>query len=198
MTRTKLMSAGVGALLLTLTACGGGSSAGTAASTAAASPAASAGASGAASGGGSDGFAAYRDCMAQNGVTLEDFGGPGGAQGAPPSGIPTGAPPSGGPNGLSQMPLPDGVDQQTFDAAQQACASMRPQMGQGGPGGPGAIDQTALAAFTSCLSDHGVTLASGPDGFRTLDRTDPDVQAALDTCAPLMPAPGGGASPAAS
>lgn len=183
------------ATLTALTACAGGSSAESAASATATSPSASAAAGGAASGGPADGFAAYRDCMAQNGVTLQDFGGP---QGAPPSGMPTGmpsgAPPSGGPNGPGQMPLPDGVDQEAFDAAQQACASVRPQFDQGGPG---AIDQTALAAYSSCLSDNGVTVPSGPDGFRSLDNSDPDVQAAMDTCAPLMPTPGG-ATPAAS
>ncbi len=113
---------------------------------------------------------AYRDCMATNGVTVPDM-----AQGPPPSG------------------LPEGIDQTTFDAAQAACASLAPQGGPGsgaGPGtGPGDIDATALAAFASCLSDHDVTLASGADAIRQLDRTDPTVKAAMDACSALLPVP---------
>jgi hypothetical protein len=150
-------------LLLVLTACG----------TSEAPPAAisAAPASLAASGvPGPPDIGAYRDCMATNGVTVPDM-----AQGPPPSG------------------LPEGIDQTTFDAAQAACASLAPQ---GGPGsgagsgtGPGDIDATALAAFASCLSDHDVTLASGADAIRQLDRTDPTVKAAMDACSALLPVP---------
>jgi hypothetical protein len=184
-----VLVAGAALILLTLTACGGSDSvtATAAATEPAATPAASA----------SDarsGFAAYRDCMTTNGVDLGDqFGGgtpPSGAPaGGPPSGMPTGAPPSGAVNGPGSFPLPSGVDQQAFDKAQQACASLRPQFGDGGPRGGAAIDATALAAFTSCLSDHGVTVPSGTDVMRGLDRTDPAVKAAMDVCAPLLPAP---------
>ena len=59
--------------------------------------------------------------------------------------------------------------------------------------GPGNIDESALAAFRSCLSDNGVDLAEDQDPMRGLDRSDPTVQSAVDTCAPLLPAP----SPAA-
>jgi hypothetical protein len=135
-TRPVLALAGGALSLLALAACSSGGS-GDTSSSAAASPTASsaAGGSGTAGGGAGADFAAYRDCLAQNGVTLPDFGGNGGG-GVPPSGMPTGAPPSGmtppsgmpsgGPNG-GGMQLPDGVDQATWDAAQQACASVAPQ-----------------------------------------------------------------------
>jgi hypothetical protein len=107
--------------------------------------------------------------------------------------MPTGAPPTTGPGGgfPGGFPggLPEGVDQATFDAAQANCASLAPQRGPGNGAGPGNIDATALAAFASCLSDHGVTLASGTDAVRQLDRTDPTVKAAMDICAPLLPVP---------
>src|SRR5437588_9371625 len=83
----------------------------------------------------------YRDCLAQHGVTL-----PAGTgqqrqqQGPPPSNTP--------------RTLPSGVDQKTFEAAQQACASLRPQGGFGG----GVRDSAAFRAYASCLADHGVTV----------------------------------------
>jgi hypothetical protein len=83
--------------------------------------------------------------------------------------------------------LPDGVDQETYDKAQAACASLRPSFGPGG-GGP-AFDQTAVAAFKSCLSDHDVVVPKGDNGLQELDRTDAAVKAAMDTCAPLLPQP---------
>ena len=125
--------------VLALAAC---SSSGSDTSSSPAATSAQAASPAAGSGGGDSAFAAYRDCLAQNGVTLPE-GGFGGGQGGgtPPSGMPTGAPPSGmtppsgmpsgGPDGGPGMQLPDGVDQATWDAAQQACASLRPQ---GGPG----------------------------------------------------------------
>jgi hypothetical protein len=84
--------------------------------------------------------------------------------------------------------LPDGVDQKTYDAAQSACASVRPSLGPGG--GAPAFDQTAVAAFKSCLGDHDVKVPDGDNWMQQLDRTDAAVKAALDTCAPLLPQPG--------
>ena len=200
---TVLMTAATAVVLLTASACGGSQSADSSSSTAvAASP--SAAASGAAAGSGPGGrpdFTAYRDCMAANGVTMPDFGaagGPGtppdGAPTTPPSGLPSGGPGAGGPGAF---PLPSGVDQATFDKAQKACASQRPQFARpGGAGGFGQADPTALAAFKSCLGDHDVTVGDGADWMRKLDRTDPKVSAALKTCAPLLPQPS--TAPAAS
>lgn len=174
--------------VLALTACSGGTS-----STQAAAPSAFATNSpgaGAAQGGAA-GFEAYRSCMADHGVDFPDFRN---GNGGPPSGRPAGAPPSGGAgDGQRQpLPVPSGVDQQAFDAAEQACQDLRPTLGQGGPGGPG-IDASALAAFRSCLADHGVTLTADQNPFRDLDRSKPDVRSAFDTCAPLLPQRGSAA-----
>ncbi|MFN8156373.1 MAG: hypothetical protein U0R68_03060 [Candidatus Nanopelagicales bacterium] len=164
--------------------------------------------SAAASSQGADGFAAYRQCLSEHGITLPSGGPGGGQQGERPSGMPTdrpsGAPsgmPSGGPGG-DGMPggvLPSGVDASAFQSANEACASLRPTGGPGGgPGGAG-IDQSALAAYRSCLSDHGVTVTGRLDQLST---SDPKTAAALTTCAPLRPtpsgAPAGSASPSSS
>jgi hypothetical protein len=182
--RTAALATGAGLMLLALTACGGGSTSATSTTAAAvATPAASGEASDTIAGD----FAAYRECMADNGVDLPDRGTPPSGM---PSGMPSGAPPSGAPGGGFPGGLPEGVNQETYDAAQAACASLAPQMGPGGAG-PGALDATALAAFTSCLTDHDVTVPEGDDPLGSLDRSDPTVQAALETCAPLIPAIGG-------
>lgn len=154
---------------------------------------------------GSDGgFAAYRQCLSEHGVTLPS-GGPGqpgerpsgmptdlpagGAPSGVPSGMPSGGPGGGGPGGV----LPSGVDASAFAVAQEACASVRPS---GGPGrGLGGIDQSALAAYRSCLSDHGVTLAGRIDQLST---SDPKTAAAMATCAPLRPTPSQPPAPSAS
>jgi hypothetical protein len=175
--RSTTLAAGGAVLLVTIAACGGSGTA-SSSTTASAAPAAPSSAAGSRA----DGFAAYRDCMTQNGVALPDLRG---GQGGPPSGFPT-ARPSGAPGdqgaGRQAFPLPSGVEQGAFDKAQQACASLRPQFG-----GPVRIDQSALVAFTSCMADHGVTVPTGQSGLRDLDRTDPTVKAAFDTCAPLLP-----------
>jgi len=164
--------------LLVVTACSGGEDA----SSESAAPVAST-AAGAQAGDSSD-FTAYRDCMAENGVELQDFRGPGGRpSGAPGLGDRTRA--SGEP-----FPLPEGVDQETFNAAQEACAGLRPEFGAGGRApGSMSIDESALAAFRSCLEDHDVTLPEGDNPFRDLDRSDPAVQEAFDICQPLLPSP---------
>lgn len=166
------------ATLLALTACSTGSPAGASTDpTPVMSSPPSAGASAAPD------FAAYRDCMAENGITLPDMG-------ALPTAMPS-AMPSGGP-GTFPGQLPDGVEQETFDAAQAACAELAPTLDPrtaGGPGGSRAVDASALTAFRSCLSDNGVELTADQDPMRDLDRSDPQVKAALDTCAPLFPAP---------
>lgn len=192
-TTTMLGIKGLGAatgalLLLTLTACGGSASSNDSSTATARSSAAT---SDPGQAGTQPDFAAYRDCMTQNGVTLPDRGqgGPpaGGFPSGAPSGMPTGAPPFGGPGGQGGFTLPDGVDQATFDKAQTACASLRPNFGAGG-GGP-AFDQTAVAAFKSCLGDHEVKVPDGDNWMTQLDRSDPTVKAAMETCAPLLPQP---------
>jgi hypothetical protein len=207
--RSALLVTGAALVLLAVSACGGSSS-GSDSTSAVPAPAASGRAVGNGPSGRPD-FTAYRDCMAKNGVTLPDFGqrgAPGGQGSGAPSSFPTAFPsafPSGdagapggqgGPGGPGGFALPDGVDQATFDKAQTACASLQPQIGNRAGGGQ--IAATALAAFKSCLSDHSVTVGDSQDWFRQLDRTDPKVAAALKTCAPLLPQPGGGGIPPAA
>lgn len=128
-------------------------------------------------------FQAYRDCLSQHGVTLpsrqrnQSGGSNASASGADQSGAPRGP---GGFNG--QFSLPPGVDQSTFDAAQQACANLRPT-GGGGRGG------AAAAAYRSCLADHGVTVPSTSSGgpLPSIDRNDPNFAAANQACRALLP-----------
>jgi len=153
-----------------LAACGGG--------TTPSSTPASAGAGGRAA------FQAYTDCLRQHGVTIAIPSGR-----ARPSDRPSGVRPSGrgfggggGFGGGFGPSAPPGVDQGTWDAAQQACASVRPSFGQRGGG-------SAFQAYRSCLRDHGVTASNGPE-----DSADPAVAAAMATCAPLRPTPRASAS----
>ena len=128
-------------------------------------------------------FQAYRDCLSQHGVTLptrpQNQSGDSNSSGSDRSGRGGGG--GGGFNG--QFSLPPGVDQATFDAAQQACASLRPAGGQGGRGG------AAGAAYRSCLADHGVTVPSTSSGGPppSIDRTAPNFAAANDVCKALLP-----------
>ena len=145
---------------------------------------------------GQGGFEVYIACLAENGVTLAQNGAgagqrtpgafPSGAPSGRPSGRPSGAPggPGGGFGGGFGSQAPDGVDQATWKSAQAACESVRPTAGpDGGLGGNGAND-SALAAYRNCLSEHGVTASTPPD---QLDNTDPTVAAAMTACAVLRP-----------
>ncbi|UJL30019.1 hypothetical protein HZU38_05845 [Mycolicibacterium vanbaalenii] len=82
---------------------------------------------------------AFVQCMTEHGVSAPPGGGhsgppPEGAPGPPPedAGGPPGSPAdgAGGPHGSpadgSPPPAPPGVDQQTWDAATQACGSLMP------------------------------------------------------------------------
>jgi hypothetical protein len=133
------------------------------------------------------GFEAYRDCLAANGVTITM---PSRDPGAFPSDRPTDFP-SGGPGG-GQGPggfggglggRPEGVDEETWQKAQDACASVRPTGGPGGtgPGGGQGGGGNAGAAYRNCLNENGVT----PENQNSTD--DPVVAAAMTKCAPLRP-----------
>jgi len=140
----------------------------------------------------SAGVQAYVDCLRQHGVTITLPSGrptarPSGVRpsGVRPSGVrPSGVRPSGrgfgggggGFPGFGNEP-PSGVDQQTWDAAQQACAAVRPSFGPRAGG-------SAMTAYRNCLRDHGVTASGDP---RQLSTADPKVAAALQACAPLLP-----------
>jgi hypothetical protein len=144
----------------------------------------------------SAGTQAYVDCLRQHGVDIQarPTARPSGVR---PSGVrPSGVRPSGGRGGgfgggfgFGNQP-PPGVDQATWDAAQQACAAVRPSFG---PRGGGNGNNSAFTAYRNCLRDHGVTASLGPDGMNTAD---PKVAAAMQACAPLRPS--GRPSPAPS
>lgn len=142
-------------------------------------------------------FTAYLSCLKDHGVTITLPSRRAGRNGARPSlrpsarpsgprpsgGFPTGFPGRGGfPDGgfLGGDQPPAGVTQKTWQAAQSACAAVRPSFGVGGRG-PGG---SAFAAYANCLKDHGVTASTGPERF---DTADPEVAAAMAACAPLRP-----------
>jgi hypothetical protein len=87
------------------------------------------------------------------------------------------------------------VDPTAYASAQAACASVRPSFG-GGPGGGNfggggnGGDNGAVAAYTNCLKNHGVTVTD----INALNTADPSTSAAMTACAALKPS----ANPASS
>jgi hypothetical protein len=143
----------------------------------------------------------YLDCLREHGVNLPQAG-PSGRVRPSGFGAPSGRPtvrPSGPRSSATLRPgnpfggffgsqAPPGVDQSTWEQALQACAALRPSVN------PSRLrDNGAATAYRNCLAEHGVTV-SGP--IDQLDSSDPNVAAALRTCAPLRP--GNRPSPAPS
>jgi hypothetical protein len=125
---------------IVLTACGS-SSKGSATATASASSSPSPGASGSRGGR----FAAVRECLAKNGITLPPRSpGQGRGGGLFPGG------PGGGPQ------LPRGVTRAQFEAALKKCGGL----GRGGLGGARRLKdpafKQALAKFAACMRENGV------------------------------------------
>ncbi|HEY2673629.1 MAG TPA: hypothetical protein VGJ07_25095 [Rugosimonospora sp.] len=204
MTGLVLGLATTGALLAVgLAGCGGGSK-----PTSGATP-------GGAPSGGQQQLQAYVSCLNQHGVNVTlPSGRPSGfPSGFNRSGRPTARPtvrPSGARSGFPGGGFggggfgggggifgnggqpPAGVSQATWQAAQQACASVQPSFG-GGRGGAGA-DNGANAAYLNCLRDHGALPSSGP--ATRLNTADPSIASALKTCEPLRPS--GGPNPAST
>jgi hypothetical protein len=168
--RAAAVATGLVAALGLLAGCGGKSSPSAPSNTAAAPS------------GGNAGFQAYVSCLSQHGVTLPSARPR--PSGVRPSGVrPSGVRPSrgfggGGGFGFGNQP-PPGVDQATWQAAQQACASVRPSFGPRAGG-----NNSAFAAYRNCLRDHGVTAPNDPARLSTVD---PKVAAAMQACAPLRP-----------
>ena len=148
---------------------------------------------------GGNGFAAYTECLAHNGVVLPSSSANPRADrtgGVRPSNRPSTRPSGGTGNGggfgggflFGDQP-PAGVDQATWDKAMQACASVRPSFGANG-----GANNSELVAYRNCLTEHGVTFPSsgarGGGGFAGLNTADPKVAAALNACAPLRPSGG--------
>ena len=167
--------------VLVLAGCGGSSSPSSAAS-ATTTPTTTKGSSSAQQ-------SAFRECLSKQGVTLPaglGNGGPGG-NGAPPEGGPPTGDTPGGPPGS----LPAGGGEK-FQKAMQACGNLAPA---GGFGGGGNRNPEALKAYTSCLSDHGVTVPTStsgstpgrPGGELGALRSDPKFAAANKVCRPLLP-----------
>ena len=143
---------------------------------------------------------AYVTCLRQHGVNIDipsgrpsafpsRFGGsgrptarPSGTRSRGPGGGGFGGPGGGGFGGIfgNNGQPPAGVDQATWDAAQQACASVRPSFGAGG----NRADNGAAAAYLNCLRDHGLVASGGPNRLNTAD---PAAAAAMQACAPLRP-----------
>ncbi|WP_432833734.1 hypothetical protein [Dactylosporangium sp. CA-092794] len=152
--------------------------------------------------GGASGGTDYASCLRNNGVDLPQFNAsnrptarPSGMATAFPSGRPRpsgsgefrgGGPGGGGFGGFFGSEAPNGVDQQTWEKAQQACASLRPTAfpsgGNRGGGNGGGRD----AAYRNCLNDHGVTVTGSTN---QLDTSDAKVAAAIQACAALKPNP---------
>lgn len=141
---------------------------------------------------GADGFATYRQCLADNGVTLPDRrqGGSPSADGQDPSG-PTGRDPQGPPpDGRQGGGGFGGLDPSDPNVAKAlaACQDKRPI---GGPGGSAGRGGPLSQATKDCLAGKGITVTEG----QQLDRTDPAVRAALQACRPNT---GSGSSTTAS
>ena len=153
-------------------------------------------------------FTAYRNCLTQHGLTLPTGRPGGGTFSRNPSDRPSFSRnpsdrPSGGYKGGGGFGGFGGASADpSAQAAIKACASLAPKGGFGGGGGGfgggGAGGGTALAAFTSCMKDHGVTVT--PQQLRSItSSTDAKTVAALKVCKPLLPTPGApGATPPAT
>ena len=146
-------------------------------------------ASSADTGDGATALSAYRDCLSKQGIDLPEppsgqaapNGRPSGRPSDRPSGSPSGRPsafPSGRPGGGLR---PEGVDEETWQKAQTACASVMPTGAPGGAGNRGGGTRQADAAYRTCLSDHGVT------GTQAEQTADPKVAAAIKACEVLRP-----------
>ncbi|MER7273704.1 hypothetical protein ABT369_04555 [Dactylosporangium sp. NPDC000244] len=159
---------------------------------------------------GASGGTDYVSCLRNNGVDLGQFNNASGRPTARPSGFPDSRPsgqprpsgeprpsgsggfrgggPGGGPGGFFGSEAPNGVDQQVWEKAQKACASLRPSGFPGGGFGNGGGNRGngQDAAYRNCLTEHGVTITGSTE---QLDTSDAKVAAAVQACAPLKPSP---------
>lgn len=175
---------------MALTACGGGGSSASGASSTTTAPS------------GSASLASYVQCLELHGVpssVASTFGqrrGLGGG-GAPGSGSGESVPPASPPQSFARPTAPS-----QYQAAIQACRSLRPSFGGGTGGG---INSAAFAAYRNCLQLHGVTLptpstgggqasATGPGGLFSQLQNDPNFRTAQQACAALAPTRGTGSS----
>jgi len=178
----------VGALALTLAACGGGSP-----KTPSSNSSKSASTSSSGSSSTKASTTAYSACLKQHGASFNiPRGGFRPGAGGPPGGG-SGGPPGGGAGGS----FPRGATgasgfaggNSKFAKAFAACASLRPKGSSFG--GRGALNSTAFTAYRNCLKLHGFSFPSGATGASgatgTFNRSNPKLKAALSACAPLRP-----------
>ena len=107
---------------------------------------------------------AFQSCLRQHGVTIAAR--PSGQFTGRPSGRPTGAFPTGSfPSGgfPGGTPRPGRSFGGANSSAFQACAKYAPSGAARGPGGAG-ISSSALAAFKSCMTSHGVKVTGSTAG----------------------------------
>ena len=175
---------------IALAACGGGGTSATGASPTTTAPS------------GSASLTSYVQCLESHGVpssVASTFGqrrgfGRGGASGSSSS---ESVPPASPPQSFTRPTIPS-----QYQAAVQACRSLRPSFGGGLGGG---INSAAFAAYRNCLQLHGVTLptpstgggqagATGPGGLFSQLQNNPNFKAAQQACAALAPTRGTGAT----
>jgi hypothetical protein len=166
-----LGAAALAALGVILAACGGGSKTTATASAAQSTTTAPANGSRTAQ------RQAFNQCMKSHGINTTNLPRRGLAGGGGEAS--NGASSSTGPT--TSFTLPPGVTQQQMQSALQACRSLLPNGGRNFQNNP------AFAAYRNCLQLHGVTPGTGFG--QGLDRTNPTVQAAMQACAALRPAP---------
>ena len=194
--RILAVAVALGALGAGVAACGGGSSSASSGSPTTSVPATTApNASRAAA------LQKYTQCLTSHGVPSTVAGGlfgrrPGGTSGSS-SGAGSGSTPTSRPAG-TRPTIPA-----QYQAAFQACNSLRPTFGGGGFGaGGGGFNSATFAAYRNCLTIHGVTLPTTPTtkpgqtpptsgagraGIGSL-ANNPKFQAAAKACASLLPA----------
>jgi len=208
------VAAFAGAVGILVAGCSGGTgssnTAAPGATTSTTSPVSSAGSTSASGGNGGKAqaaFQAYTGCLQQHGVKVPTFSGrpfpngsgrafPSGSRRPRPSGSfvrPTGTfsrPPGGfgGVGGGFGGFLGSASADPATQAALKACASLLPQGGFGRGDQAGTISATTYAAFASCMSDNGVTIAATDPqtGLRNLNRSDPKTSAALKVCQAIL------------
>jgi hypothetical protein len=194
--RPNLAAASAAVLVLVL-ACLGlaacGSSSGSSSSTSASAASTTTGSTGSTGARGANGgrFAALRECLQKNGITLpqrvpgQQRRGPGAA-----GGFLGGGGGAGRPNGAGGPPLPKGVTRAQYEAAVKKCGGGK-FAGRGGGGAriKNPAFQAALAKFATCMRQNGVnvpapnTSGSGPV-FNTkgLDTSSAQFKAAEAKC----------------
>ncbi|HEV7584517.1 MAG TPA: hypothetical protein VGO14_01935 [Solirubrobacteraceae bacterium] len=176
--------------ILALAACGGSSTGSTVASSSTGSTNQAPGGAGGAGGGR---FAAVRECLQKNGITL-------------PRRTPGQGPPQGGGllGGGGKPPLPSGVSQAQYEAALKKCGGGTFRGGGGGVNG--AAFKQALPKFAACMRENGVNLpvpntsGNGPV-FNTkgLNMASAQFKSAQAKCQPILTAARGqgGSAPGA-